>query len=203
MSIYVARSGPWSIERWGDGPGDVDAYCVRRHAEQIPWSEVARRLADGTLGPLLTEALAASSMRAFFWECTPWPADRDPRFEFVLADAPSLARTGPDPSAFAAHIGDTADGLSVRTFDNLGRDARLVVPCPGGRPDAYAHLAAFVRHGPTAQVHALWIALGEALSAEARTTRWVSTSGLGVPWLHLRIDQRPKYYSHAPYRDRE
>jgi hypothetical protein len=29
---------------------------------------------------------------------------------------------------------------------------------------------------------------------------WVSTSGLGVSWLHLRFDRRPKYYTHAPYR---
>jgi hypothetical protein len=202
MSTLVARAGPWSIESWGDGPGPVDAYCVRRYAEQVTWSEIARRLADGTLGPPLTEALAASSMRAFFWECTPWPVDRDPRFEFVLADAPSLARTGPDPSAFETHLGDTADALSVRVFDNLGGDARLVVPCPGGRPDAYGHLATFVRHGPRDQVDALWIALGETLLRPATASRWVSTSGLGVPWLHLRIDQRPKYYTHAPYRDR-
>ena len=29
---------------------------------------------------------------------------------------------------------------------------------------------------------------------------WVSTSGLGVSWLHIRIDTRPKYYSYAPFR---
>ena len=30
---------------------------------------------------------------------------------------------------------------------------------------------------------------------------WLSTAGGGVAWLHLRIDSRPKYYSHRPYRD--
>jgi hypothetical protein len=29
---------------------------------------------------------------------------------------------------------------------------------------------------------------------------WLSTSGLGVAWLHVRLDERPKYYTHAPYR---
>jgi hypothetical protein len=25
-------------------------------------------------------------------------------------------------------------------------------------------------------------------------------SGLGVPWLHMRIDDTPKYYTHSPYK---
>lgn len=29
---------------------------------------------------------------------------------------------------------------------------------------------------------------------------WVSTSGLGVSWLHVRLDSRPKYYTYAPYK---
>ena len=28
---------------------------------------------------------------------------------------------------------------------------------------------------------------------------WLSTAGLGVGWLHVRLDDRPKYYRHAPY----
>jgi uncharacterized protein DUF6940 len=43
--------------------------------------------------------------------------------------------------------------------------------------------------------------------AAARSTRaiagwrpWVSTAGMGVPWLHVRLDTRPTYYRHAAYR---
>jgi len=31
--------------------------------------------------------------------------------------------------------------------------------------------------------------------------RWLSTSGLGVSYLHVRIDKRPKYYSFDEYRN--
>jgi hypothetical protein len=31
---------------------------------------------------------------------------------------------------------------------------------------------------------------------------WLGTAGAGVSWLHVRLDDRPKYYGHAPYRDR-
>ena len=29
---------------------------------------------------------------------------------------------------------------------------------------------------------------------------WLSTAGMGVSWLHLRLDSQPKYYRHGPYR---
>jgi len=29
---------------------------------------------------------------------------------------------------------------------------------------------------------------------------WLSTAGMGVSWLHVRLDDRPKYYGHRPYR---
>jgi hypothetical protein len=29
---------------------------------------------------------------------------------------------------------------------------------------------------------------------------WLSTAGAGVPWLHLRLDDRPRYYGFAPFR---
>jgi hypothetical protein len=29
---------------------------------------------------------------------------------------------------------------------------------------------------------------------------WLSTSGLGVYWLHVRLDTHPKYYQYQPYK---
>lgn len=85
----------------------------------------------------------------------------------------------------------------------ISRDATLVCPCQGTDvPDAaYAHIAAFVRTAPRMQNHALWSAVGAALEAELvkQSPRpvWVSTSGLGVAWLHVRLDSAPKYYTDA------
>ena len=88
------------------------------------------------------------------------------------------------------------------TFGNLSGDAELVVPTPMPKLD-YPHLSAFVRSAPSEQQRALWAAVGLALTAWwLRTSEpvWTSTSGLGVSWLHIRLDQRPKYYTHAPFR---
>ena len=86
-------------------------------------------------------------------------------------------------------------------FPNLGNDAVMVVPCPGGPPAAYGHLGAFVRRAPESQRHAFWGRVGAAMQRrlDARPI-WLSTAGAGVSWLHVRLDDRPKYYGHGPYR---
>lgn len=144
--------------------------------------------------------LADSPFTAFRWE-TPGvnQATRDRPFEFVLLDDPRLARQ-PDVNAFAKHFPNASGGIA--TFANLGRDAVLVVPAPLMDNDAYGHLAAFVRQAPADQCDALWQAVGKAMTERLRPSPvWLSTAGAGVSWLHVRLDDSPKYYGHRPYRN--
>jgi len=120
-------------------------------------------------------------------------------FECVFVDSPALARTAPDPAPFSAHFHKNP-GCEVIVFENLGGDALLVAPCPRRAPDRYTHLAAFVRRAPEPQAGVLWRVSAEALGARLGDAPvWLSTAGLGVYWLHLRLDSRPKYYRHGPY----
>mmetsp|Transcript_7422 Transcript_7422/g.17898 ORF Transcript_7422/g.17898 Transcript_7422/m.17898 type:complete len:133 (-) Transcript_7422:123-521(-) len=127
----------------------------------------------------------------------------------MCLDAPGLAGTKADAGDFD---GAEGGGKGVQVFPNLGHDALLVVP-PEVRsaPDSAAHLAAFVRGAPEADQQALFKALGEAIHTEAgptaslqkgsnETALWVNTEGSGVPFLHVRLDTRPKYYHHAAYK---
>ena len=107
---------------------------------------------------------------------------------------------------FGEHLSRAcAAGASVATFPNLGNDAILVAPCATTGLD-FAHFASFIRRAPSEQAHALLAAVGAAVEkrlAEKRASGsplWVSTSGAGVSWLHVRLDDRPKYYTFAPYR---
>ena len=73
---------------------------------------------------------------------------------------------------------------------------------PSGPLSAYGHIGAFVRHAPEPQRHALWERVGAAMQRRVGTKPvWLSTAGAGVSWLHVRLDDRPKYYGYAPYRD--
>jgi hypothetical protein len=147
------------------------------------------------------QLLLASPFSAFRWETPAVTIARvNQPFEFVLLDSPDLA-TRPDPGAFAEHFAGAQAG-GVVEFPNLGGDAMLVVPCPDNEPSDYAHLAAFLRHAPVAQQHALWQAVAAAMQRRLGSRPvWLSSAGGGVAWLHLRLDDRPKYYGYAAYRN--
>ncbi|MBX3412377.1 MAG: hypothetical protein KF708_06755 [Pirellulales bacterium] len=138
---------------------------------------------------------------AFRWETPPLSdtlADRP--FEFVVLDSPGLAMA-PDFNAFATQFAAAPD-QSVLSFRNLGNDAELIVPRPDGPANAYGHIGAFVRDAPEQQKHALWRLVGETtLQRIGRLPIWLNTAGAGVPWLHVRVDSKPKYYRFAPYRE--
>jgi hypothetical protein len=150
----------------------------------------------------LIAALAGSPLGAYFWETPPvTTATIERPFEFVLTEARALAAATPEPDAFEEHFSKDDDRDGVVAFENLGGDAKLVVPCPLVSPRAYVHLAAFLRDAPGLQAHALLrIVADEALGRLSDRPLWLSTAGMGVYWLHVRLDSRPKYYRHAPYK---
>ncbi|GJM41756.1 MAG: hypothetical protein DHS20C20_20380 [Ardenticatenaceae bacterium] len=144
--------------------------------------------------------LAAAPFDAYFWETPPITKSLLERpFEFVIVNAPQLARVSADRQAFAKYFIPEP----VVDFPNLGGDAHLVVPCPQAPTDAFTHLSVFCRSAPLNQQHQFWQRVGLAVTnAVGERPLWVSTSGLGVYWLHVRLDSRPKYYTYHPYRER-
>ena len=47
----------------------------------------------------------------------------------------------------------------------------------------------------------LWQLVGAAMQRRLNTKPvWLSTAGAGVSWLHVRLDDWPKYYGYTPYR---
>jgi hypothetical protein len=180
--------------------GRVRRVAVLRDGAAVSYAEVVDQWRTNEVFRTFFAALLADPpYEAYFWE-TPavTRATAARTFEFVLVDSPGLAALDPEPDAFAGHF---TPSQVVATFANLGGDAVLVAPSPQGPPAAYAHLAAFARKAPTSQQHALWQAVGAAVARRISSAPlWLSTSGLGVAWLHVRLDERPKYYTYAPYR---
>jgi hypothetical protein len=195
------RRGPYTIE-----PAPIAGgarFELREDGEPLTWNGVAARWRDDpTFREAFVDALASAPLEAFFWETVPCSgATCDRVFGQVLLDSPALARVRTEPGPFRRELAG-AEG-DVAAFDNLGGDARLVVPGPTDALEPYAHLAAFVRGAPRSQVHRLLERLGAELErrwSETEGPVWVSTSGLGVYWVHVRLDSRPKYVTHPPYR---
>lgn len=170
-----------------------------QHGAAVTYADFLAGLChSAALRRLLVEALAAAPYDAFRWETPCVSAATHSRpFEFVILDSPGLAPR-PEPDVFAQHFPRAVDG--VATFENLGGDARLVVPAPMADDSAYNHLARFVRHAPAAQQDVMFRVVGEQMRLRImRKPVWLSTAGAGVSWLHVRLDDRPKYYGHRDY----
>lgn len=146
-------------------------------------------------------AIVESEFGAFFWETPPVTSQTlDRPFEFVLVESAALMNLRPDPTPFSAHF-SSQQTETVLTFPNLGGDAVLVVPAPRTETNAYTHLANFLREAPQSQVGAFWYTVGMTMQSRvSNSPTWLSTAGLGVSWLHLRLDSRPKYYRYEPYK---
>ena len=145
-----------------------------------------------------TDLLAGAEYEAFFWEHPPLcKANFDLQAEFVLLESPTLAGLRPDPGPFRSHFETDGD---IVAFHSLGGDALLIAPKPLEPLAACAHLAAFTRAASKMQVQTLWQRTARAiLDRLSDQNLWLSTSGLGVAWLHIRLDSYPKYYQHRPY----
>ena len=190
----------WRFETTALATG-VARYLLIEDERVLSYEDVVERWLSAEFAAWFSELLAASPFPAFFWECRPvTAADADEPFEFVLLQSKSLEGVTPDRLAFDEHF--RASGSSgVKVFPNLGRDATLVVPTPEADADAYPHLATFVRRAPDSQRVGLWESVSRAMNARiGGAPIWLSTCGLGVYWLHVRLDSRPKYYQFQPYR---
>ena len=142
--------------------------------------------------------VAAIPLPAFFWELPPVNKHSiENPFAFVAIKSDLLAGIQGDVNSFRDKI---TGHQSVFCFKNLGGDATLVVPCPE-ETKQYPHLAAFSRTASPQQADLFWKVVAESIeSLIDKQPVWISTAGLGVPWLHLRIDSKPKYYRYSAFR---
>jgi len=181
-------------------PGALSHYQIWQEERKLTFREVFTLWReDNPFRLFYNQLIADSPFSAFYWEHPCLTQDLlGEDYEFVLVNSSALALIHNDPTPFKEKF--VKDQLAIR-FANLRADAELVAPTPQGKKlEAFTHLANFVRQAETDQQAAFWELVGttavELISEEAR---WLSTSGLGVHWLHVRFDSRPKYYTHRPY----
>ncbi len=178
----------------------IHQYSMSHHRQSISYADALQLWQhDNDFRLCFFDILADSPFSAYRWEMPPVTRDTlNRRFEFVLLNSPGLVRMA-DTNTYADHFA-SADDDGIAVFENLGKDATLVVPTPGDSNSSYEHLAAFMRSAPESKKQALWRVVGQTVQRMI-TDRplWLSTAGGGVAWLHVRLDSRPKYYGYVPY----
>jgi hypothetical protein len=163
---------------------------------------------------LLTKEIKFSNYESVYWEVVPITARNfdKTKFEFVILEA-YLEHRSVDGSPFYEHFTHHCNEKtpSVVTFKSLNKDATMVVPCPYHDKednDHMSHLKSFLAYSSSHEITQLWSTMARTLNEELMRnaedpdkTLWLSTSGGGVAWLHIRIDTRPKYYNHREYKN--
>lgn len=180
----------------------VHQYRITCARKPVSYADVLDLWQDNnTFRSLLNTLLVDSPFKAYRWETPPVThATAGLVFEFVLIDSPWL-QCGPDARTFSAYFSKGESNAGVVSFASLGRDALLVAPSPRAPLSVYTHLGAFMRGAADDQKHALWRVVGKTAQAQiGESPLWISTHGGGVAWLHVRLDSRPKYYGHVPYK---
>lgn len=170
---------------------DDEAISNRQFLELLSSSESFRGFYNGFLADI--------NFEAFFWENKPMTDETlNHDYECNIISSDFLAGRSPDSHTFSQYFKESAN---VVTFPNLANDAELIVPCPKKENTAYTHIGSFIRKAGNEQIDELWQITGsETLKAIGSKPKWLSTSGLGVYWLHIRIDTIPKYYQTSEYK---
>ena len=160
------------------------------------WKHVLNAMSAGVC-PL--PAHAQHRALPFQWRTSCLVADANDYGSFAQSLTPNKTLcTSQDYSAFQQQLSAAPAGASCISFPNLSGDTVLVVPTPV-TGQTYTTLREFLQHAPAAQQRALWKEVArQARAAMRKHSRvWISTHGLGVAFLHVRICSHPKYYNHS------
>jgi len=95
---------------------------------------------------------------------------------------------------FQTYINNSTN-KDVVAFPNLTKDCMLVIPMPR-RGKNYATLKDFIDNAPKHQQEEFWKKVAKVAKKCLNKWGevWISVHGLGVPYTHVRIDSKPKYY---------
>lgn len=175
------------ITRWFQGDQHLSYYQVLTLLQQ-----------NQAFCALFIDSLKALPFKAYKWETPALSEVQDRDFEYVVLNTPSLDR----PQNIVAFADFLTAATRCQQFTNLGGDATLVCPPQLDNTSNYCHLASFTASAALSQQIAFWQSVAQTMQQNlCDQPRWLSTAGEGVPWLHIRIDQRPKYYGYSPYRN--
>merc|ERR1719215_1482636 len=91
------------------------------------------------------------------------------------------------------------------------KETNLIAPsrAPNIELEVYRSLGSFFKDAPDQQKHNMLRKLGNQIPERMRVRGdpqlplWVSTAGYDIAWLHLRLDNVPKYYRFKEYKDFE
>lgn len=178
----------------------IHKYIIFQNDNQLSFANfLSCLIGNKEFREFYNQILVNSEFDAFFWENPPCSIENlNQDYEFVLVKSKIFSKLKADSKTFSKHF---IEDKSAVDFPNLGKNAQLIVPTPKSELESYTHLGDFVRNALNEQIHDFWQLVGKVYKSEINQgKRWLSTHGLGVHWLHVRVDTVPKYYHFKAYK---
>lgn len=145
----------------------------------------------------------AYDSRGVFFECVPVSSDtvEEMPFECAIITTPQFDYCLENPKPFKDYL---KKGSAVAVFQNRRHDATLICPIHrDGDRGPFGHLTEFLDNASAHQHQVFWARVGETyleiVRGRGSYPTYLSTSGTGVAYLHMRIDRTPKYFHYTPY----
>lgn len=139
--------------------------------------------------------LKTSKFQEYLFQCDKLNPNK--YFTFTLIDYPALLKVSQnntcDYNAFAEHFTNTC---KVCAFPNIGKNAILISPNYKNNKNTntnitnYKTIASYFRSASDNDLNRLLKVIGENVYEGC----YLSTHGMGVNYLHVRIEKTPKYY---------
>ncbi|WP_291721579.1 DUF6940 family protein [Bernardetia sp.] len=180
----------------------IKRFYLLKNESYLTFNEVFELWqADDNFITFYINTLINFDYKAFHWEhpCLEEPF-LDKKYECTITKSKRLEAASVNEEAFKEHI---YTNECVIDFMNLGKNARLIIPSKKTDKEVYNHLGKFIRAAPKEQIMEVFKRTGKLVTKEIKENGkiWLNTAGLGVIWLHIRLDTKPKYYKTRKYKD--
>ena len=159
----------------------------------MKWSEVLSQWESGNY-PKVPKNIKSP----YFWRTSVQSNKKDLVYKEEFIEDERLLKAKEDLKPFSEHLDKNKDEKYAISFPNLSGDTILVVPVPR-KGKSFVNLFKFYKNSSEIQKKELWKKVAEQAKEFLKTNDniWISTHGLGVNYLHVRICNNPKYYENS------
>ena len=137
--------------------------------------------------------------KSFFWETSFLTEGLQEKYSQNFIESNYLNKLKQNHKSFNSHILKSKNKYAL-SFYNLSKKTLLIVPCPRKNKN-FTTLKDFIDNASITHQKKFWKYVSKKIKKELKKHKklWISTHGTGVPFLHVRIENYPKYYQTKKY----
>ena len=158
------------------------------------WKQVLNKWENG-----LYPQLPKSIKKPFVWRTSCLDSQQHNTFEQEFVYKETLLRNNQQNlEPFKSHLNKNKEELYAISFLNLNGDTLLVIP-KDRRGKNFSSLFYFMKEASERHQKFFWKRVAQEIKNKLKSNKklFISTEGTGVPYLHIRISNYPKYYGNS------